>query len=205
MSHSVGVLITRLLQIVREPLKPGCEAAYDAIERDQAHISTAFGCPHPYLAAEAVTGAKEVWWFNGYESEDDRQQVYAAYAKNAPLLDALQKNSADKTTLTLPAIEALARYQSHEGGIAPWTVGLGRFLVIAVTRDDRTINGTVFATADGTRYIVSAAGTRAEADALRARIGAEATVLAVRPDWSFPDSSWLDADPLFWSEQASRD
>jgi hypothetical protein len=46
--------------------------------------------------------------------------------------------------------------------------------------------------------------SRADPDALGARAGAEATVLAVPPDWSFPDSSWLDADPQFWTEQAER-
>jgi hypothetical protein len=191
-------LTTRLLQIVREPLKSGSEAAYDAIERDQARISKAFGCPHPYLSAETLTGPKEVWWFNAYDSEDDRQQVYDAYAKNAPLLEALQKNGAAKTALTLPPIEVFARFLSHGSGTAPWSVGQGRFLVIAVTRDDLVIGGTVFEGADGTRYIVCAAGTRAEADAARARIGPDATVFAVRPDWSFPDASWIAADPSFW-------
>jgi hypothetical protein len=199
------VLTTHILQIVREPLKPGREAAYDAIERDQATTSKAFGCPHPYMAAETLTGSKEVWWFNAYESEHDRQRVYDAYATNAPLLEALQKNGAAKANLTLPAIEVFARYRSHGGADEPWTVGHGRFLVIAVTRDDRMIDGTVFEAGDGMRYVVRAARTRADANALRARVGTEAIVLAVRPNWSFPDPSWLAADPLFWTEQAEPD
>jgi hypothetical protein len=196
------MLTTQLLQIVREPLRPGSEAAYDALERDQARVSAAFGCPHPYLAAESLTGPKEVWWFNAYESEDDRQRVYDAYAKNTPLLDALLKNSAAKTTLTLPAIEVFARYRSHAGSDGPWTIGLGRFLVIAMTRDDRVIEGTVFAADDGTRYIVRATVTRQEADALHVLIGPEATVFAVRPDWSVPDESWITSDAVFWSRHA---
>jgi hypothetical protein len=195
---------TSVLQIVREPLRPGSEAAYDVIERDQARISKVFGCPHPYLAAESLTGTKEVWWFNGYESEPDRRRVYEEYGKNAPLLEALHRNSAAKTALTLPAIEVFAGFRSHESEGVPWTVGQGRFLVIAVTRDDHALDGTVFVADDGTCYIVRAALTRADADALRARAGNEPTVLAVRPDWSFPDSSWVDADPLFWTE-AGRD
>jgi len=204
-SHSGRLLTTRILQIVREPLKPGSEAAYDAIERDQARISKAFGCPHPYLAAESLTGPTEVWWFNAYESEEDKQEVYDAYAKNAPLLEALRKNSEAKTNLTLPAVEIFARYRSHAGAGDPWIGGHGRFLVIAVTRDDRSIDGSVFAAADGTRYTVCAVGTRAEADAARARIGPEANVFAVRPDWSFPDASWIAADPSFWTQPAGRD
>jgi len=200
-------LTTRILQIVREPLKPGSEAAYDAIERDQARISKAFGCPHPYLAAESLTGSKEVWWFNAYESEDDKQAVYEAYAKNAPLMAALQKNSAAKTNLTLPPVEIFARYRSHAGAGDPWTGGPGRFLVIAVTQDDRIIDGTVFEAADGTRYVVRAARARAEAEAeaVRTPVGPEATVFAIRPDWSFPDASWIAADPSFWTQPFGRD
>ena len=58
----------KILQIVREPLKPGSEAAYYALEEDTAHAAAALGCPHPYLGAESVTGSKEVWWFNGRTS-----------------------------------------------------------------------------------------------------------------------------------------
>jgi hypothetical protein len=36
-----------LLQIVREPLKPGTEAAFNAIEEERARMSAALGCPHP--------------------------------------------------------------------------------------------------------------------------------------------------------------
>ena len=82
-----------LLQIVREPLKPGAEAAFNAIEEERARVSATLGCPHPYLGAESVTGPKEVWWFNGYQSSTDRQQVYDAYAKNAPLMAAAEKKN----------------------------------------------------------------------------------------------------------------
>jgi hypothetical protein len=198
------MLTTGILQIVREPLKAGGEAAYDAIEQDQARISKEFGCPHPYLAAESLTGAKEVWWFNAYESEEDKQRVYESYAENAPLVEALQKNSAAKTNLTLPAIEVFAQYRRHGSAGPAWIPGQGRFLAIAITRDDRAIEGTVFEAADGTRYVVRAARTRAEAEAMRTLVGPEATVFAVRPDWSFPDPSWIAADPLFWTERGER-
>lgn len=48
-----------LLQIVREPLKPGTEAAFNAIEEERAHLSATLACPHPYLGAKAITGPKE--------------------------------------------------------------------------------------------------------------------------------------------------
>jgi hypothetical protein len=55
-----------ILQIAREPLKPGREAAYRNVEEDTARQSAKLGCPHPYLGVESLSGPKEIWWFNGY-------------------------------------------------------------------------------------------------------------------------------------------
>jgi hypothetical protein len=66
---------TDILQIYREPLKPGSEATYDTLERQQARISSRLGCPHPLVGAESLTGHREVWWFDGYESADEQQRV----------------------------------------------------------------------------------------------------------------------------------
>jgi hypothetical protein len=48
-----------LLQIVREPLKPGAEAPFSAIEEERARLAATLGCPHPYLGAESLTGPKK--------------------------------------------------------------------------------------------------------------------------------------------------
>src|SRR5689334_16593057 len=82
-----------ILQIYRESLRPGSEAAYCAIEEDTARQAATLGCPHPYLGAESITGSREVWWFNGYESPAEQKQVYDDYAKNMRLMAALQQNS----------------------------------------------------------------------------------------------------------------
>ena len=190
-----------LLQIYREPLKPGVEAAYDALEREQARISAAFGCPHPYLGAESLSGRKEVWWFNGYESPADKDQVYDAYAKNTALMEVLQRNSTAKAELTLAPVEVFAKYRADLTSGVPWTVGQGRFLVIfMVTTSDRRIEGTVFEAPDGVRFVVRPARTREDADAAAALAGPEAVILAVRPLWSFPDEMWIAADPVFWQD-----
>lgn len=186
----------QILQIVREPLKPGVEAAYQAIEEETAGFSAALGCPHPYLAAESLTGPKEVWWFNGYESSADQKQVYDAYTRNAPLMAALQRSSEKKASLTLAPIEVFANLRRDLSAGTPWVVGRGRFLVITVTKSNpRVPAGTVFESADGTRFIVTAVRTREEAGALA---GPESRVLAVRPSWSFPAPEWIAADPGFW-------
>jgi hypothetical protein len=188
----------RILQIVREPLKPGCEAAYSAIEEDTARISAALGCPHPYLGAECVVGSPEVWWFNGYESAAEQAQVAAAYAKNMRLLAAVQQNGTRKASLTRAPIEAFAIFREDASVGAPWVLGAGRFLVITVSRSDVRMIGTVFEAAAGVRYRVTATQTRDQADAAHARAGGESYVLAVRPDWSFPARDWIESDPALW-------
>jgi hypothetical protein len=195
-----------LLQIVREPLKPGTEAAFNAIEEERARLSATLGCPHPYLGAESITGPKEAWWFNGYQSAAAQQQVYAAYANNAPLMAAFQKSAKPKADLTLKPTEVFAGYRPDQSEGAPWTLGHGRYL--AITRIDRITGpvGTVFEGTDGTSFVVRAAETREEAEAMTVPAGQDTTVLAVRPSWSFPAAEWIAADPEFWraSPAASR-
>jgi hypothetical protein len=187
-----------LLQIHREALKAGVEAAYDAIETDTARLCASLGCPHPYLALTTVTGSLEAWFLNGFESSTEQQQVIEAYAKNAPLMAALQKNSGAKSALTVKPTGVVAHHRSHQSRGAPWVLGTDRFLVITVTGSIRHVDGTVFETAEGTRIIVVPADTRRDADAIAAIAGAESHILAVRPAWSFPAKEWIAADPAFW-------
>jgi hypothetical protein len=187
-----------ILQVYRERLKPGSEAAYHAIEEDTARIAAALGCPHPYLGAESVTGAREVWWFNGYASSAEQTQVYDEYAKNTRLTAALQQNSKRKAILTLEPVEVFARYRPDLTVGNPWILGRGRFLVITVTKNDRRVTGTVFEGPDGTRFIVTSVQTREHADAAKALAGPESIILAVRPSWSFPAEEWIAGDSEFW-------
>jgi len=192
-----------ILQIYRERLKPGSEAAYAAIETETAQLATALGCPHPYLGAELITGATEVWWFNGFESSAGRQRVADQYASNGRWMAALTRNSERKARLTLDPIEALATYRPDLTVGTPWVLGRGRFLVVSVTKTtDAPLGGTVFESADGARYIVAAAQTREDADAARMPAAAERFVLAVRPSWSFPPEEWIAADPKFWQRSS---
>ena len=73
----------RILLIAREPLKPGAEAEYDRIESGTAMLAAKLVCPHPYLALQPLSGAKnEVWWFNGFDSQDELNSVGEAYKTN---------------------------------------------------------------------------------------------------------------------------
>lgn len=188
----------QILQIHREPLKAGSEPAYDAIEADIARVCSELGGPHPYLAIEALTGPTEVWYFNGYNSPAEQQQVADAYAKNAALMAALRTSSERKASLTGQPIEVFATLQKNSSRGSQWVLGQGRFLVITVTTSQRPIAGTVFAAPDGTRFIVKALQTRKEADAAAALAGLDTNIFAVRPSWSFPAKEWVVEDPVFW-------
>lgn len=95
-------------------------------------------------------------------------------------------------------MEVFASYRQDASRGAPWSLGRGRFLVITVTKSQRTIEGTVFETADGTKFIVMPADTHNKADTKAAAAGPEAHIFAVRPYWSMPAKEWIAADPVFW-------
>src|SRR4051794_28206877 len=193
-----------ILQIHREPLKAGIEDAYHVVESDTARVAAALGCPHPYLGTESLTGPREVWWFNGYESSADQQRVGDDYAKNTRLMAALSENSRRKASLTLAPIQIVATYRPDWTVGVPWILGHGRFLVITVGGSDRPANGTAFEAADGTPVIVTPAHTREDADRARALGGPETHIFAARPAWSVPAAEWVAADPTFWQPRAPR-
>jgi hypothetical protein len=195
-----------LLQIFREPLKPGAEAEYKTVEDDTARVCAELNCPHPHLAIESLSGPKEVWWLNGFESDAERQRVEEDYAKNRPLMAALERNSKRKQLVTGPPVNVYARYRSELSHGDTWKLAGTRFLVIAVTRQDAAADGSIFDAPDGVRFIFRPAGTRELADAEAARLGQDARVFAVRPDWGLPALEWIEADPEFWksSPRAKR-
>jgi hypothetical protein len=187
-----------ILQIVCEPLKPGCEAEYSAVEEDTARISAELKCPHPHLAMESLSSPREVWWLNAFESEAEKQRVYDDYNKNAQLLSALTRNSERKRNLTGTTSDTLAKYRQDLSRGAEWNLAGARFVVVTVTNEDPSIPGTVFEAPDGRRFIMSPVSTRDEAEALARSGGDETSVFAVRPQWGMPAKEWVDADPEFW-------
>lgn len=70
---------------------------------------------------------------------------------------------------------------------------------MVVTKGAPGMNGTVFETDDGTRFVIVPAQTREAADAAAAA-GPGSRVFAVRPSWSHPAEDWIAADPQFWRQ-----
>src|SRR5690349_7872424 len=73
----------QILEIYRDFPKAGGEAAYRRIEEDAARICGELRCPHPYVGIESLTGPKEAWWLNGYESPARTRQEAEAKAAAA--------------------------------------------------------------------------------------------------------------------------
>jgi hypothetical protein len=190
-----------ILFIAREPLVAGRENAYREIEEETARLSATLRCPHPYLAMESLTGPKEIWWFNGFDSPEDQRQVAEAYEKNVPFSAALKKNADRKAAATGKVVEVVAQYRRDLTSGVPWILGHGRFLVITVTKGRPAGAGTVFEAADGAFFVFSPARTRKQADRLAASIPGS-IVGTVRPSFSFPAEEWVASDPRFWRANA---
>jgi hypothetical protein len=191
-----------ILQIYREPLKRGAEAEYDRLESDTARQCAQLRCPHAYLGLESLTGPKEVWWLNGYDSDADRKQVADAWAASTEVLALLGRNAKRKAALVGKGVESFARYRPALSAGEPWRLGRGRFLVIWSGTGSAPRKGTVYEADDHTRFVIVSARTREEADALAA--GSKARVFAVRPSWSHADEAWIAADPELWRDADCR-
>ncbi len=189
---------TQLLYVSREFVKPGAEARYIEIEQDAARICRDLKCPHPYIGIESLTGPKQCWWFNGFASAAELTQTGDSYKTNQPIAAALAEISRRKADLISAPSEMVAKYRPELSRGSPWRVGHGRFLVITVAKVAARADGSVFEADDGTRFVITPARTREEADAKRAAAGSEANVFAVRPDLSMPADEWRAADAEFW-------
>jgi hypothetical protein len=186
----------RILLIAREPLKPGVEVEYDRIESETATLAAKRGCPHPYLALQRLFGSKnEVWWFNGFDSQDELNSVADAYKTNLAWNAALTKNQKRKEPLTGKSVEQLADLepQTHS---QPWAVARAQYVIVAINPPARLGGSNVFKGRDGTRYEIQMANTREEAEQVVR--GKNLVVLKVVPRWSFPAKEWVDGNPEIW-------
>jgi len=188
----------QLLQIYRDSLQHGHEAAYKTLEQDAARICARLGFPNPHLAMESLSGPKEVWWLNAFASEAARQRVTSDYAGNPALVAALEGIAKRKEGLTGTPVDVLTAYRPDLARGVPWNPAGVRFFVVTVSKRSVPTTASVFEAPDGTRYFLTAARTRRQADLEAAALGPETRVFAVRPYWGMPAKEWIAADPEFW-------
>ena len=186
----------RILLIAREPLKPGAEAEYDRIESETAVLAAKLECPHPYLALQPLSGAKnEVWWFNEFDSQDELNSVGEAYKTNKAWNAALTKNQKRKQPLTGKGIEQLADLEPQADS-QPWAVGRARYVVVAINPAAPVSDSNAFKGRDGTRYGILTANAGEQAE--RVARGKDFVVLEVVPRWSFPAREWVNGNREMW-------
>jgi hypothetical protein len=189
-----------ILQIHRDTLQPGTATVFKALEDEAAQACRQLKCPHPHFAIEAVTGpwTGEVWWLNGFASEAERQRIIAAYAANAPLTAALAAVGQRRQNVVASDVDVFANHRADLSR-EPWHVAGARFFVVVVTDRSSMLDGSVFETAEGVRYIFKPTPARDEATTIAAGAGPLGGVFAVRPNWGMPAQHWIDSDREFWT------
>jgi hypothetical protein len=187
----------QFLLIVRERLRPGSEEAYDKNERQAATVCATLKCPHPYLALATVTGPREVWWLNAFASQEERDSLDASYARNEPLMTAMRPLGKRKEDFRESITSTMTEFRP-DLSTSTLRIAGARFLIITAAQDERAAIGAVFQATDGRRFVIASASGRGVAEDLGARMRPGATILAVHPQWSFPDEAWIAADPEFW-------
>jgi hypothetical protein len=188
----------RVLGVYIDRLEPGVEAAYGKNEEDIARGCARLKCPHAYLGVESLTGPKEVWWFNAYSSEADKESVARAWQRNTDALAALRPLSQRKRAWTSEPKSFFATYRDEPGPASCWRMAGARYFLIASAQNGRRAAGCLFDVPDGTPLVITPVKTRREATLQAAAAGGDARVFAVRPSWSFPAKAWVEADPGFW-------
>ena len=189
----------QILEVAREYLKPDAVPAIHKIEVDAAQICIRLKFPHRYLVIESLTGPKEFWYLNAFDSQADLDEVGRQYEGNKALTSALAENLKRKAPyLAAESTNVFLHYRPELSGGTPWVMGHGRFLVTAWTKGSAAAAGTVFEGPNGKRLVIRAAQTRAEAESMAAAAGVGTHVFAVHPELGWPDEKWVAADPEFW-------
>ena len=189
----------QILEVAREYLKPGAAQPVHGIEVDSAQICIRLKFPHRYLVLESLTGPKEFWYLNAFNSQAELDELRREYEANTALTSALAQNLKRKAPyLAAESTDIFLNYRPELSAGTPWLIGHGRFLVTAWTKGSIKMRGTVFEGPDGNRLVIRAARTRAEAESMAAAAGMGTYVFAVHPELGWPDEEWVRADPEFW-------
>jgi hypothetical protein len=190
----------QILEVAREYFKPDAAQAIHKIEVDAAQICIRLKFPHRYLVLESLTGPKEFWYLNAFDSQAELDEVGREYEGNKAVRSALAENLKRKAPyLAAESTDVFLNYRPELSSGTPWVMGHGRFLVAAWTKESGGTGGTVFEGPDANRLVIRAARTRAEAESMAAAAGAGTHVFAIHPELGWPNEEWVAADPEFWN------
>ena len=199
MASTVAAASTpQILEVYREYLKPDAAREVRKIEVDSAQICIRLKFPHRYLVLESLTGPKEFWYLNAFESQAEIDEVGRLYEGNNALKTALAEDLKRKDPyLAAESTNVFMKFRGDLSGDMPWQMGSERFLIVTWSKGAAG-DGTVFDEADGTQLVLRAARTRNEARSIALRAGKGARVLKIHPELGWPDAEWVNADPDFW-------
>jgi len=190
----------KILEVAREYLKPDAVEAVHQIEVDAAQICIRLKFPHRYLVFESLTGPKEYWYLNAFDSQADLDEVSRQYEGNKAVRSALAENLKRKAPyLASESTNVFLNYRPELSSGTRWVMGHSRFLVIAWTKGSAARSGgTVFEGPDGNRLVIRGVRTRAQAESMAAFAGTGTHVFAIHPELGWPDEEWVTSDPGFW-------
>src|SRR5580704_8505007 len=135
----------QILEVAREYLKPGAAQRVHEIEVDAAQICIRLKFPHRYLVLESLTGPKEFWYLNAFNSQAELDELRREYEANTALTSALAQNLKRKAPyLAAESTDVFLHYRPELSLGTPWLMGHGRFLVTAWTKGSVNMRGTVF-------------------------------------------------------------
>ena len=99
-----------ILQISRDPVKPGKIAEYTKIEGEAA-----MACYHantwPYMTLQSITGPQEVWFVSGFDSYASMEKSAEPFARNSTLAADLGRLTEAKSNLVSDPNTVFLRYR----------------------------------------------------------------------------------------------
>jgi hypothetical protein len=99
-----------ILQIYRDPVKPGKLADYTKLENEAAHACSRANT-WPYLTLQSVTGPQEVWFISGFDSYAAMEKSAEPFVRNAALAADLGRLMENKSSLVSDPQTVFLRYR----------------------------------------------------------------------------------------------
>jgi len=120
-----------ILQIYRDPIKPGKLADYTKLENEAAHACSRANT-WPYLTMQSVTGPQEVWFVSGFDSYAAMEKSAEPFVRNAALAADLGRLMENKANLVSDPQTVFLRYRDDLSRNLGLMRGQTRFFAITL-------------------------------------------------------------------------
>ncbi|MGH9568412.1 MAG: hypothetical protein ACRD4F_02150 [Candidatus Angelobacter sp.] len=179
-----------ILQISRDPVKPGKLAEYSKVETRAAEACYKAGI-WPYFAVQSITGPKETWFVSGFETYDAMENSSEPFYRNPEVGSELGRLMEAKATLVSEPTTIFLRYREdlgrNSGLVRPGT----RYLTVTWTR---VIPGHASEFEDSQRTIRS----------VRERAGASDNRVVYQVTSGIPSNLYLTFSPFHTFHDAAQ-